>query len=67
MGLYPKWQFLMMVFVVIPITLAICVGMWWLVERNFLNRRQKHATREVSSRGRLPEVETDDEGTRTAR
>jgi peptidoglycan/LPS O-acetylase OafA/YrhL len=68
MGLYPKWQFLLMVFVVVPVVLAVCVGFWWLVERNFLNRRQKHATREVSSRGRLPDVETDDtEDARPAR
>ncbi|ROR29941.1 MULTISPECIES: acyltransferase [unclassified Curtobacterium] len=71
LGLYPKYQFLMMVFVVIPVVIGICIGFWWLVERNFMNRRQKHATAEVSHRGRLPEVETDsaspDAGSRSAR
>jgi len=58
LGLSTKWQFLVMVVVVVPVTIALCVGFWWLVERNFLNQRQRHAAAEVASREPIPTVET---------
>ncbi|MFJ4222057.1 acyltransferase family protein [Curtobacterium luteum] len=56
-GFSPKLQFLLMIVVVVPLTLGVCVGMWWLVERNFLNRRQQHARAEVNGNGPIPDVE----------
>lgn len=44
LGLAPANQFKVMIFVVVPLALACCVAFYWLIERNFKNARQKHAT-----------------------
>ncbi|MEU1973766.1 acyltransferase [Microbacterium sp. NPDC019599] len=41
LGLPVTVQYLVMTFVVLPIVLVICYGFFWLVERHFLNSRQK--------------------------
>lgn len=38
-------EYLIMTFVVLPIVLVICYGFFWLVERHFLNSRQKQVVR----------------------
>ncbi|MFJ2502535.1 acyltransferase family protein [Microbacterium sp. NPDC087592] len=41
-------EYLLLTFIGIPLALAIAYGMFWLVERHFLNSRQKHAVNEMS-------------------
>lgn len=47
LGLPIVAEYLVMTFAVVPVVVAICVGFFWLVERHFLNRRQRHAVQEL--------------------
>jgi peptidoglycan/LPS O-acetylase OafA/YrhL len=46
----PIWaQSIVMTFVVVPLVVASCYGFFWLVERHFLNTRQRHVSTELAA------------------
>ncbi|WP_051142647.1 acyltransferase family protein [Gryllotalpicola ginsengisoli] len=54
LGLSTVHQYLLLTFGVVPVVLAMCVGFFWLIERHFLNQRQRHAERELREEDRDP-------------
>jgi len=57
LGLPIVAQYLLLTFVGIPIAVTISYGMFWLVERHFLNTRQRHAKAELLADGPISSVE----------
>lgn len=49
LGLETVPQYLLMTVVGVPVAVTIAYGMFWLVERHFLNTRQRHAKQELET------------------
>lgn len=56
-GLPTIAQYLLLTFVGIPVVVAISWGMFMIVERHFLNTRQRHAKRDLQDRDPVPQVD----------
>jgi len=54
----PIWgQYLLVTFLGIPVAMAVSWAMFWVVERHFLNARQKHAKAELADHAVVTPVE----------
>jgi peptidoglycan/LPS O-acetylase OafA/YrhL len=52
LGLSTVTQYFVLTFLVVPVVMVICYGFYLLVERHFLNTRQRHVAEEEQPEGR---------------